>query len=381
MLTSLALALFLGQANMGLTVPTPGVTPGPTYATNISNDLVIIDAHNHTPGNGVLVPTAGLNINANLPFNGFGATGFNSCTGTACGIAVPFLGTFVADAGDVGGLTVRGPDTALAGANVDGGLLVGGAVMGDAGYFETVNPANGVIESLPTTTLALKGNAAANGIGVSLDNVTPLTAGSIVAFNVAGASKATINNAGKFLSNPGIYSTGITNTPGELLGTGTAGNTETILDGTVDVTGTGYITKFNALGTAELAVTGRGHLIPLSTAPSAGVPNAGCYGTISAPSITGGDLSLRYNFTSGTAGSCPAFTALIRFTLNQAYANAAQTNCFASFQGIPTAGMGPLQCNWVSANQIDVYNVAALTTATTTLYSIAVVTVAAGAAN
>jgi hypothetical protein len=55
--------------NMNLPVPTPGITPGPQYAQQQVLEQNIIDAHNHTPGYGVLVPTAGLNINTNLPFN------------------------------------------------------------------------------------------------------------------------------------------------------------------------------------------------------------------------------------------------------------------------------------------------------------------------
>jgi len=60
--------------NMGLTVPLVG-DAGTGYATNISAALNLIDAHNHTSGKGVLVPTAGLNINADLAFGGFQATG------------------------------------------------------------------------------------------------------------------------------------------------------------------------------------------------------------------------------------------------------------------------------------------------------------------
>lgn len=62
--------------NMGLIVPIPstGVTgtgdSGPGYAQNISADLLTtIDAHNHTPGNGVQIPPSGLNINTDLPIN------------------------------------------------------------------------------------------------------------------------------------------------------------------------------------------------------------------------------------------------------------------------------------------------------------------------
>lgn len=52
--------------NMSLPVPTVGVTTGPQYATDINTSLGIIDSHNHTPGYGVPVPPAGLNINSDL---------------------------------------------------------------------------------------------------------------------------------------------------------------------------------------------------------------------------------------------------------------------------------------------------------------------------
>lgn len=54
---------------MGLTIPTPGVTTGPEYATDVSNDLTIIAGHTHTGASnndGTQIPTAGLNINADL---------------------------------------------------------------------------------------------------------------------------------------------------------------------------------------------------------------------------------------------------------------------------------------------------------------------------
>jgi hypothetical protein len=41
---------------MVLDVPNPGVTPGPTYAVQISNDLNIIDAHDHALGAGAPIP-------------------------------------------------------------------------------------------------------------------------------------------------------------------------------------------------------------------------------------------------------------------------------------------------------------------------------------
>ena len=64
--------------NMGLIVPTVGVDPGPDWANNLNADLGILDQHNHTPGQGVPIPTSGISINADLPFNGNNATALKS---------------------------------------------------------------------------------------------------------------------------------------------------------------------------------------------------------------------------------------------------------------------------------------------------------------
>lgn len=65
----------MATPNMGLTEPGVLTTPGPTYATQVNSDLDILDAHNHTSGKGALIPTAALNINADLPFGSNNATG------------------------------------------------------------------------------------------------------------------------------------------------------------------------------------------------------------------------------------------------------------------------------------------------------------------
>lgn len=59
---------------MGLTLPTVGVTLGPLWATEVNSAFTTIDSHNHTTGQGVPVPTAGIAINADLPFNSFNLT-------------------------------------------------------------------------------------------------------------------------------------------------------------------------------------------------------------------------------------------------------------------------------------------------------------------
>lgn len=68
------MANYLVTPNMQMPNPVPGVDPGPDYATNLSNSLNIVDAHNHSPGNGVLINPNGLDINDDLPFNGNNAT-------------------------------------------------------------------------------------------------------------------------------------------------------------------------------------------------------------------------------------------------------------------------------------------------------------------
>lgn len=60
--------------NMSLVLPGVGTQSGPQYATDVNNSLSIIDTHDHTPGNGVLIPTAGINIDNTLSFNTFGAS-------------------------------------------------------------------------------------------------------------------------------------------------------------------------------------------------------------------------------------------------------------------------------------------------------------------
>ncbi len=62
---------FTTSPNMNLTIPSVGTQPGPDYAFNINNSLTLIDQHDHTPGKGVQIVTAALNINANLSLNDF----------------------------------------------------------------------------------------------------------------------------------------------------------------------------------------------------------------------------------------------------------------------------------------------------------------------
>jgi hypothetical protein len=53
---------------MGLVLPDVGAEPGPTYASDNNTAFETVDEHDHTTGKGVAIPTAGLNINADLSF-------------------------------------------------------------------------------------------------------------------------------------------------------------------------------------------------------------------------------------------------------------------------------------------------------------------------
>lgn len=65
---------FVNSASMNLPIPTVGSETGPQYAFDVNTSLTLIDQHDHSPGKGVPITPAGLNINAALSFNNNNAT-------------------------------------------------------------------------------------------------------------------------------------------------------------------------------------------------------------------------------------------------------------------------------------------------------------------
>lgn len=63
---------------MSLPVPVVGEESSPQWAIDLNACLAIIDAHNHTSGNGQPITPGGLNINADLPFANNNLTGVRS---------------------------------------------------------------------------------------------------------------------------------------------------------------------------------------------------------------------------------------------------------------------------------------------------------------
>jgi microcystin-dependent protein len=54
--------------NMGLLQPTIAVDTGLTWEQDVNANSMVLDGHNHSPGNGVQIPPSGLNINGPLTF-------------------------------------------------------------------------------------------------------------------------------------------------------------------------------------------------------------------------------------------------------------------------------------------------------------------------
>lgn len=81
--------------NMGLQLPELGGDSGDW--DDLLNDMFeVVDEHDHTAGKGVLIPTAGIDIDADLPFAGYGPTGlgkaaFNAVTALTSGSKTLFV--------------------------------------------------------------------------------------------------------------------------------------------------------------------------------------------------------------------------------------------------------------------------------------------------
>lgn len=90
-LTGLCLVLACATAKADTTTPNMSLQLNPNWPSDLQSNFQIIDNHNHTAGQGVLVPVSGINIQASLPFNGQAATHVGSLqlTDGGAGPSVP----------------------------------------------------------------------------------------------------------------------------------------------------------------------------------------------------------------------------------------------------------------------------------------------------
>ncbi len=78
--------------NLGIVLPSLGGDAG-TWDDELNAAWGLVDAHDHTPGKGIAVPTAGININANLPMGGYGLTSLGQASFAA--LSTPSAGSKV----------------------------------------------------------------------------------------------------------------------------------------------------------------------------------------------------------------------------------------------------------------------------------------------
>jgi len=168
--------------SMGLIVPALN-DPSPQYVNDVATTLGKIDAHDHSSGKGVPVTSAGLNVNAALPFNTQSATGLRSAQFATLGAAL----TAPADAASL--FNVNGDLYWLNGSGalvrLSNGPLVSAGIGGDYGAYplaqvnynnatlgytftdSTGAPAKGTFGPIAATTVTASGAIAGASIGVS----------------------------------------------------------------------------------------------------------------------------------------------------------------------------------------------------------------------
>ncbi len=178
--------------NMTLPVPSVGAELGPAYAFDINSCLTLIDSHDHSPGRGVQITPAGLNINVDLPFNGNSATSLSDVVFTTQASATNTLQALSVAPGNEGPPIQDLWYTDSAGNKVQ--ITSGGALAAVSTTVDGISYALGTFsfrqtpDALPTTpanldagTVTIRPNVAATPLGVAL------------APNAAIASQYTLN--------------------------------------------------------------------------------------------------------------------------------------------------------------------------------------------
>lgn len=75
----------MSTPNMNLELPTVSVTSGPEWAEELNAAFDLVDAHDHTSGKGARIPSGGINLDADLPFNSHNALSMKSVRFTSQG--------------------------------------------------------------------------------------------------------------------------------------------------------------------------------------------------------------------------------------------------------------------------------------------------------
>ncbi len=163
------MANYITSPNMNLSIPAVGIDPGPEWATDLNNSLNLIDQHNHTPGYGVQVPPAGLNINTDLTFQSNNATNLRS-------VRFSPQGSVLSGALDLGCLYEVTNDLYYndgAGNNIR--LTINGSIAGTTGSISGLVPPASASYSSFTDTFVFQSNtntpANLDGASINLRNL------------------------------------------------------------------------------------------------------------------------------------------------------------------------------------------------------------------
>ena len=153
--------------NMGLIQPVvgPNGTPSPTWATDLNINSQTLDSHNHTPGQGVPITPAGLNISSDLSFLSNNATNLRSTR------YIPIsLGTLTG--ADVGCIVVSGVDLYYVDENGNQiQITANGGVAGSQGSISGLSsPASASYVSANRTFVWQSGV----GLPANMDMATPI---------------------------------------------------------------------------------------------------------------------------------------------------------------------------------------------------------------
>lgn len=175
--------------NMSLIVPGVGTEPGPTWASDLNASLGILDQHNHSPGQGIQITPAGININSNLPFNDNNVTTVK----TVNFVAQP--SSLAGTAPNLGCIYVAGKELVY---NDESGNVVPITNNG------SVNAGAGSITGLPNGTASASYNSGSQSFVWQSATSTPanLDAGSVIFRNLtSGSDGVTVNPPNALASN------------------------------------------------------------------------------------------------------------------------------------------------------------------------------------
>jgi len=184
---------------LNLELPTVTVTLGPTWATQVNAAFEVIDAHDHSSGKGVKVPTAGLNINADLDFNENAALSLK-LVNFEDQLSAPSGSTFASSISTFSGDLYYTNDSGVAIQLTNGGGIV--SLPGNAQIVEPQNVASNLTIAPSSTFVYLIVNTTAPR-AITLPEASSVTAGRIYiikdATGTSNTNNITVNRTGSDL--------------------------------------------------------------------------------------------------------------------------------------------------------------------------------------